>query len=215
MLMLLLAGCAPRPAVTMTAIDQPVMHGLQPHQAVYSRSPDGMLDILLVREPVDPGSPARAGQPLRPAERVPLREIVHVRVFWRPPRGTESDHPAAANSAMTWYFIGVGTAQQQDLLAYEGSGFAAVDPSGKGLSVTIRDAYVRAGPQRGAVADPLGTARLTGRFEARRDEARVQQLLQEIRFATEAPAALEAPAGHRQSANDDRRGSASPGESPR
>jgi hypothetical protein len=177
-LLLLATGCGSSPSgpgsVTLKPVGQSRPFAKSFEQAYVSRSQDGSYDIVLLDDDAVRLAAAIAadpGRPLAAAPAVPLRQVVHIRVLWRPLVGTESDNPSATNAAINWYVFGGGSEQWTDLLHYGGAGFV-------GLS------------------DPLGTTRVNGTLVARSDPQRVRELLTEARQTVAAVEAGAATASH-------------------
>ena len=108
-----------------------------------------------------------------------VRQVMHVKVLWRPQRGTKQSHPSYTNAGLRWYVIGDGG---RDVLEYSGAGFVALAETPAGTQVTIKNATLKpVGVARGALTDPVGPARVTGTFIARKSPKRVDALLAEVK----------------------------------
>jgi hypothetical protein len=104
-----------------------------------------------------------------------LQQVVHLRILWKPMRGTKTDQPSTTNSVITWgIFESNGGADQ---LRYSGAGFVLAYRAGQRLNVTIRNATMRPVYHSGQIDDPIGSATLVGRFTAQIDPARVEAAL--------------------------------------
>jgi hypothetical protein len=198
-LVLLLTGCAGGgSSVTIKPVNADRAFARSFEQSYVSRKTDGSYDVVLVHDDAvklaSVAAGGKAGRPLQPAAAMPLRQVVHIRVMWRPMIGTETDSPSATNASIDWYVLGGGTERWTDLLHYGGAGFVTVDHHGDTRRVTIRNATLKPRASQGGLADPLGTAKLTGSLVARRDPRRVRELLLETRDAITAVEAIAAAA---------------------
>jgi hypothetical protein len=121
-----------------------------------------------------------------------IRQLMHVRVLWRPQRGTKQGHPSYTNAALRWYVFG---AEKSDVLEYSGAGFVQVADTAGGTKVVIRNADVKPVAQaKGSLNDPVGSANLTGTFYAEKSTKRVNELLAEINNAMQNNGAQQASA---------------------
>jgi hypothetical protein len=123
---------------------------------------------------------------------MPLHQVVHVKVLWRPMDGT--DRNIGSNAAVGWYVLSSTAGGSSDLLEYAGSAFVRVTPKDDVMKVSIRGGDIRPRSVRGALTDPIGPARIEGNFIAVTDPARVHEVLAATRArtaaATAAPAAM-------------------------
>lgn len=150
-------------------------------QAYLSNSKVGSYEVVLVDDASDwnfhQPRATKKMQTLDPVALAPVRQAMHLHLHWRPPLGTLKN-PAAINATVVWYVFGAdGT---NDLLVYEGAAFVVVEGGGGERLVQIRDGEVKLKSRRGEIVDPVGSARITGDFHAKVNDARVQQLLAEI-----------------------------------
>ena len=120
----------------------------------------------------------RKNRPLLPMPLAPLRQVMHIHVYWHAMAGIKSN-PAAVNASIGWYILGAGGGG--DMVLYEGAGFVEVDSSGERRDVEINDGELRAKVMRGNIVDPLGHARFTGSATARMNDARVKDTLAQMR----------------------------------
>jgi hypothetical protein len=104
--------------------------------------------------------------------------MVHIRVLYRPMRATRLDHPSATNASIRWIITGD---TPRDVMEYAGAGFVTVKPDGDTASLTLRNASLRPVKSNGNMTDPLGPLTLTGTIVARRDKARVADLLAQVK----------------------------------
>lgn len=161
-----LAGCASTPQSTLTVTSLQSAQEFKPQfDAAYaSRSAEGDYDVVLTG-----GSAPGEG----------ARQVMHVRVLYRPMRGTRLDHPSATNASIRWYVLGD---RPGDVVEYTGAGFVTVTPAavGDGVEVRVRNASLRPVATRGNLTDPLGPTTVQGTFQARTDAPRVTELLAQV-----------------------------------
>jgi hypothetical protein len=183
LVLIALAGCSstPQSDLSLQSVDGKHTFAQTFSQAYINHNPDGDYDVVLVHDAnaENVGDPAGA---LTPTTVTPL-QIVHVRVYWKPLRGTNGDHPASTNAAVHWYVFGSRPNESADLLQYGGAGLVMVDEDSQTATVTIRSAYLKPVTRRGSMADPLGPSNLTGKIIAKVDNRRVDDLLTEVRTA--------------------------------
>jgi hypothetical protein len=145
-----------------------------------TQSADGVYDIVLVSEGTrSTGVSSRPGAVLVPGHGSPVRQVVHLRVFWRPVRGARANSPAATNTVIHWYLTGEGADGKADFLQYDGHGFLRVWPADKGrvFKVKIINADLAAVERTGEMQDVLGPATAGGFFKVTVDPGRVTTLL--------------------------------------
>ena len=132
-----------------------------------------------------------------------VRQVMHVKVLWRPSRGTKQSHPSYTNAGLHWYVMNHNGSDAPDVLEYTGAGFVVLSNSplakggADGTRVTIRNATLKPVETPGAATtmkDPVGPAKLTGSFVAKRSPKRVNDLLAEVRSATDGARAQQASA---------------------
>jgi hypothetical protein len=173
-----LAGCATTPQSTLTVTSLQSAQEFKPQfDAAYaSRSAEGDYDVVLTGD-AEGGSGAR--------------QVMHVRVLYRPMRGTRLDHPSATNASIRWYVLGD---RPGDVVEYTGAGFVTVKPAavGDGVEVNVRNASLRPVATRGNLTDPLGATTVQGTFQARTDPRRVTELLAQVAPASGAPRSASA-----------------------
>jgi len=148
------------------------------NQAYITDSGSGEYDIVLVESPGELPPLRRKNRPLLPMPLAPLRQVMHIHVYWHALTGVKSN-PAAVNASIDWYILGAGGGG--DLVLYEGAGFVIVDSEGDRRDVQINDGELRAKLMRGNILDPLGHARFYGSATARMNDARVKDTLVQMR----------------------------------
>jgi hypothetical protein len=139
--------------------------------------------VLLANENELISSPRRANLtgPITTSDAAPLRHVLHIRVLWRPQRGTRADTPTATNAVVNWYIRRSDTESSSDRLHYQGAGFVMVYPEDKGVSFSIRNLTVSLRDRQGDLPDPIGRARLEGNFYALRNAQAVRSILDSVR----------------------------------
>ena len=144
------------------------------------RQPAGDYHFVLVADGVQIPKDRPAGAPLEPAKTAPLRQLVHVHVFWRPRKGAKPDNPSSTNAAVDWYFIAHAGLPDQSVVHYAGSGFVSLGVSSKSAAVHVRSVAIEPGPIVGNLRDALGSGNVSGDFVALHDPGEVRDLLREI-----------------------------------
>jgi hypothetical protein len=151
-------------------------------QAYMTHNPNGDYDVVLVHDANSDNVASDGDGPLTPTTVTPL-QIVHIRVYWKPVRGTKGDHPASTNANVRWYVFGSRPNESADLLEYSGAGLVLVDENGPTADITIRNAFLKPTTRRGSMADPLGSSTMTGTISAKVDDRRVGDVLTEVKAA--------------------------------
>jgi hypothetical protein len=156
-------------------------------------SSNGDWDVVMVSDPAAVTT-APSSAPLKSAHVEP-RQIVHLRVLWKPPAGTPGDQVAASNASVEWFLVG-DDESRQDLIEYAGTAYVSLDRSGAQSNVVVRTANLRPVVCRGRMHDILGPSNLTGSVVATEDGQQVRQVLDEekrlLRPADKSPE----PGGH-------------------
>src|SRR5437660_6794141 len=98
-----LGGCASSNQLTLTSRDGAHDFAQSFDRAFAGRnSVTGDYDVVLVHDAT--GAASEPGQPIQPAEINP-RQIVHLKVFWKPLNGARADQPGGGNAAVHWYIF--------------------------------------------------------------------------------------------------------------
>lgn len=118
-----------------------------------------------------------------------LQQVMHLRILWKPMRGTKADQPSTTNAVIDWSIFDPAGGARADLLRYSGAGFVHAYRTGDDLQVKVRNATLKLADRRGGIDDPIGPATLTGTFTAKFDGARVDALLASV--GTDAHAAID------------------------
>ena len=163
-------------------------------QAYVSQDAAGDQMVVLVRDPLDAAPKTPPGQPLSPTSTALLRQVVEIQLLYRPMSGARGDSPAAINAALHWFVYTADTAAHVSLIQYSGTAFASISTSGKNADVIVRNGQASEVERHGELVDPLRVFSLQGRFSAVVDDAKVAQILSDLRQAR--AAASPAPAPH-------------------
>lgn len=177
-------GCGQKSAeLTLTSLESNATFLQQFSQAYVTKGATGGSEIVLVDEQAVNGGGAEAGEavPASASGATAVRQVMHLKVLWKPQRGTKQSHASYTNAGLRWYVIGD---TGHDVLEYSGAGFVALQETATGTQVTIRNATLKpVGAPRGGLSDPVGPARLTGTFIAKKSPQRVKSLLAEVKSA--------------------------------
>jgi hypothetical protein len=164
------AGCAPgpKPAAKMRLASHEMSAVFLQRfaQASATDRSDAATDIVLSGAPDDG-----------------LNQLMHLRLLWRPMRGTKTDQPSTTNAVIDWYVWDAGstTGGPPSVMKYTGAGLVMADRmKGGRLRVTVKNATVRLKSRRGSLVDPVGPATLTGSFVVPYDTAKVDNALASI-----------------------------------
>jgi hypothetical protein len=186
-----LPGCSSKPAtLVLHPTAKHVAYAQSFTQCYAGRADDGSPMFLLVADDTTAADRAtdrkggKPGDPLRPAADSPLRQVVYIKVLWRPLSGIRES--LATNAAIDWYVMSNTVEGRDDLLLYQGAGYVTVNPGDDASKVTIQSAELRPTQSHGNLQDPIGPAGLTGTFTAVRDDARLRELLAATRDRTAA-----------------------------
>jgi hypothetical protein len=185
-----LLGCATRTGtVQLKSIDSNARFSQKFSHGYTSRAEDGTYNVVLVHDPAE-GERGKPGAPLKPASAVPMRQIMHVRVLWKPLKsGRADDATAAANATIDWYVLSEDARQRMNMLHYRGGGLVSVTGSAAAPRIQIRNATVKPVSSSGNLEDPIGNAQLSGNMLTRRDPRRVQLVLDELKSTAQSAAA--------------------------
>jgi len=179
LLVLFLAGCASRGGtVNLNSADRKTVLSQSFAQAYITQGRGGEYDIILVDNATEWNyQSSRKNRPLDPVTLDPVRQMMHIHLYWRPLAGT-TRNPAAVNASFNWYVL--GPEGSTDVLAYEGAGYVAIRGSGAQRKIIIRDGQLKPRASRGNLYDPIGPASISGRATARVNETRAREILYEI-----------------------------------
>lgn len=143
-------------------------------QAYAAQDDAGDYRILLLNDGLASTSASNAA--LRATSQPPVRQVVHIRLFWRPMIGAKANFPSSANAAIDWYIMGVGSREGIDMVHYRGVGFVSVNPAPGGVSVSIDHTHMQPAACCGSMSEPFEQAQLSGSFFAVNDAELVKRL---------------------------------------
>jgi hypothetical protein len=150
-------------------------------QAYFSETSAGEWEVVLIDNGKADASEVREG-PIAPEQSAPLRQVVAIRIHWRPAQGVRADHPSATNSVVDWYVIADSTDQTRDRLHYQGAAFVRIHPNAHTATVSVRMGTLTPVEVSGGMTDPLGNAAISGTFIAKRNETMVAAVTTPIRM---------------------------------
>jgi hypothetical protein len=168
-------GCAAGPAseLTITSTSSPSTSFLQTFPTAYfTQDSDGDTDIVLVD---DAARLALDGE----RSESPVRQVMHIRVLWKPTRDAKADHSSASNATIHWYVMG-NSPKAADVIEYAGTAMIVLEPGDHETALSIRTASFRAVASRGAMHDPIGPGTLRGSVRATESLERVRLALKAI-----------------------------------
>jgi hypothetical protein len=143
-----------------------------------ARDARGDYDVVLVSQGLEDAAAASGRRDLTPVAAAPVRQVLHLKLHWRPPRGATANNPAAANATARWVIMGTGGAA--DLLEYQGTAFVRPIFEREGYTLLIREGSLEKVLLRGEMVDVLGPTRFEGKVYAREDPATVAGILAEL-----------------------------------
>jgi hypothetical protein len=191
-MVLVAGGCASqRTSLNLVSFDK--KHGFAQtfSEAYCSKDKTGDTDVVLIADPA-PGEVQDPKKPLMPEPVADApRQVVHIRIYWKPMLGTKADHPASTNASCHWYLI--DTFNPNNMIEYSGSGLVELDDSDDPAMLEVRTAWMKVARNRGTMVDPLGPCTLNGKIRAKVDAQEVKSILAALKVET-APVA-EAHAG--------------------
>ena len=180
---LFVGGCSAPATLTVRSTERKAAYAQNFTQVFAGRTEDGTHEFILVADDAIKSAPAKAGGTLKPVTQTPLRQVVYVRVLWKPLNGVERG--VTSNASIDWFVFGNTAGGAGDMIEYQGTAFATIkDAAGDAVKVTIRDGTIKPTNARGALTDPIGVGRLDGTFIATRNPHRVQELLAATRART-------------------------------
>jgi len=175
------AGCASHPGTQLTVNSSgPSRSFTQSFATAYSsQDADGDTDIVLLD---DASTKILDGDTIN----APVRQVMHIRVLWKPTRDMKADHTSASNATLHWYVMGNAPAASGGVLEYAGTAMVVLEPHDRGTDLSIRAATLRPVASRGSLHDPIGPATLSGTIRATDSLERVRLALTSVRRAVAA-----------------------------
>ena len=177
-LLLAMVGCAQHGA-SLTLRSENGIFTQKFEKAYVGRADDGDLHFILIDEGVK-APRKQKGRAIQPVAETPLRQVVHLRLFWRALTHSGRDSVRPTNASAEWFVTGVGSLGHQDMLHYSGAGTVTHSKGPGDVKATLRDFTLRPLQARGNLTDPIGTAQLSGTLNAQRDDEFVRNMLTEF-----------------------------------
>lgn len=178
-------GCGSKPQSTATldctATDRTFTQAFP--EGVARVGEDGNADILLSCRTESKAVSAPA-----------VDQVVHIRVQWQMGfKVKQENRQVAQNAVIRWYVSPAGQPEsgKPQLIEYVGSGHVELKHDGDEVIATLEDATLTPAVCTSKMADPIGPARLSGTFLARRDNSATIARLNDLR----ATVAAVRPAG--------------------
>lgn len=192
----LLTGCGSKaPALRYVSDNKSTTLTQRYPIAAMSRDANGDFDLVLVSQGLESLRKTRPGADLTPTEIPPIRQVVHMKLHWRPSRGAKANNPAAANATVRWLIFSPPTvapledkAPPSDYVEYQGTAFVRPFLEREGYTVLVREGSLDPTLIEGNMTDPLGPSTFEGKFYVRDDAATVRNLLKELPPSTPAAA---------------------------
>lgn len=185
-------GCGPKyPTLTFESRDRNAELRQPFALTAIARDAAGDWDVVLVSQGLERVRGSKPGRDLKPAKEAPVRQVVHLKLHWRPQRGAEPENPAAANATARWLVFGTPTPPSAaaaegaadtypDVIEYQGTAFVRPIPDGEGYTLVMREGTLHRTLLKGDMVDTLGDVRLDGKFWAREDAVTVANVLSEL-----------------------------------
>jgi hypothetical protein len=170
------SGCTGGPSSQLTVTSNGSQNFVQTFAiAYYSQDSDGDTHIILMD---DAARRTLDGETVA----VPVRQVMHIRVLWKPSRDLKADHNSASNATIHWYVIG-NSPKASGVLEYAGTAVVVLEAGDRSTELSIRTGSFHAVACRGALRDPLGPASLRGTVRATESVARVRLALKSVKSA--------------------------------
>lgn len=182
-------GCADKTSkLVFRSTESSSEYSQQFKRAFYSYSENGEYNVVLIEDGIVPVQ-GKSNAPLASsAGAVPLSQIVHIRILWKPLRGSKPDTPSATNAVINWYVRTNNSPAKVDRLHYRGAGFVSVQEAGDTGFFNIRSAHLELAEGVGQLRDPLGSSNVTGAFTAIRNTGMVTSAMNSLRDEPGQPA---------------------------
>ncbi len=135
----------------------------------------GDSDIVLVSDGTV--APQKQGRILYPTATNSVKQIVHIRILWKPLPGTRTDQPTSTNATINWYVRSNMPDEENDRIEYGGAGYVGVYPTKTGAHIVIRNATLALRTQSGQMENPFGKPAIVGSFDVVRNDGIVKDIL--------------------------------------
>ncbi len=149
-------------------------------QAYFSVTPEGDRDVVLIDEGIPKNITAQHGT-IQPVSTIPLRQVMHFKILWDPPHGTQADAPSTTNAIIDWTIRTTDRSGNSDTLRYQGAGFVLTDSSRSEMYLRVRSASLESGQHTGNLIDPIGKCSMSGSFTAYRNDDLVTATIADMR----------------------------------
>ena len=181
-LIALLAGCGVSlPALSVVADISHQRYQTQFNHAYVSSDPAGNYVVVLLQDPPPISHSGPPGQVLQPSPKLPLHQVVVIRLLWQPVTGAKPDSPAAINAAVHWYVLSCATADGTSFLHYVGTAFVKIVPNKSGAQVLVRIGSLKIADRHGNLVDPLKSFKLDGDFKATTNDVELHKILDDVK----------------------------------
>jgi hypothetical protein len=140
--------------------------------AFCSQDADGDTDIVLMD---DAARKALAGE----RAMSPVRQVMHIRVLWKPTRDMKADHSSSSNATLHWYVM-KNDSMAADVLEYAGTAMVVMELGDATTELSIRAGSFRAVACRGELRDPIGPATFRGTVRAKVSGEQVRLALKSV-----------------------------------
>jgi hypothetical protein len=193
--LMLLTACADDPTLRVKSNDGRRALSQPFSLAAMSGSVERDFDIVLVAQGTEAAEPVAAGKELNPAPAPPIRQVVYLRLHWRPYPGAGPDNPASSNATVRWFLYpaaGAATATS-DSVEYHGTAFVKPTFSRDGCELVVRAGELYPAKIKGRMRDAIGPSSFSGTFFAPYAEPTVAAVLKELPLEVP-PAAIPAAA---------------------
>ncbi|HZZ44986.1 MAG TPA: hypothetical protein VFE58_18765 [Tepidisphaeraceae bacterium] len=180
---MLAAGCAHIPSgVNVTSIAHPRQAYSEKFPAAFiSRGSGGDFHIVLLKDDAGREPKHDTGAPIQPLALGEVRQVMDIHIFWQPMRETKPDNPSATNAAIDWYLVRAGEdGKITGLAEYKGAGLVTASLAEDSAGVLIRSGTLQPTRVEGDISDPIGTMKITGRFDVVHRPVAVTDVLREL-----------------------------------
>ncbi len=150
------------------------------NSAFVALSADGTADLVMLNDELAERSHHNPRRPLQPIEPSPLRQVMHIRIFWNETQSHVIREASLSNASIEWTLFGNTRAPSADLLRYTGAGYARLDPhatGGRQMRIDLRQIRLQAALVQGGLRDALGPTTINGIVYAKHDDAQVSEIL--------------------------------------
>jgi hypothetical protein len=176
---LLLAGCASKTPQLKVYPSEGLPFSQRFPRGFLGVNELGDSEILLISEGTE-NARKQTGKILYPTNIGSVKQIVHIRLLWKPLPGARNDQPSATNATINWYVRSNMPGEENDKLDYGGAGFVAVYPDKRGAHIVIRNANLALRDQQGQLQDVFQKPSISGSFDVVRNDGVVKDVLSQL-----------------------------------